>query len=65
MAEIGIERRRRTILPWIVGLLVLALVAFLLLRFTGRDGSPPVQDPVTDTTTVMNVSSDPALGSGI
>lgn len=52
MAEIDIERRRMSPWPWIiVGLVVLAVLAFLLLRGRGDDEVEP--GPVVDTTTAV------------
>lgn len=52
MADIDIERKKKSPFPWIIGLLVLALLAFLLMRSCGDDDAvePAV---VTDTTTAM------------
>ncbi|MBW3572612.1 MAG: hypothetical protein KY467_16030 [Gemmatimonadetes bacterium] len=47
MADINIERKRRSPLPWIIGLLVLALLAFLLMRSCGDD------EVATDDAAVM------------
>lgn len=39
MAEIRVERKeRRSMLPWILGLLLLALVIWGVAEMTGRDG---------------------------
>jgi hypothetical protein len=51
MADINIERKKRSPLPWILGLLLLALLAFFLLR--GRDDDEPANGTVTDTTTAQ------------
>lgn len=50
MAEINVERKRKSPLPWILGLLVLAVLAYFLLRGRGDDDDTP-DGPVTDTTT--------------
>ncbi|HEX6039295.1 hypothetical protein [Longimicrobium sp.] len=47
MADIDIERKKKSPLPWVLALLVLALLAFLLMRSCGDDDAAPV----TDTTT--------------
>lgn len=56
MADINIERRRRSPLPWILALLVVAVIAFLLMRGMGGDEGEPVSEPgtVTDTTTSVS-----------
>lgn len=51
MADIDIERKKKSPFPWIVGLLALALLAFLLMRSCGDDDPEPATAPVTDTTT--------------
>jgi hypothetical protein len=51
MADINIERKKRSPLPLIIGLLALALLAFLLMRTCGDDDPDPAVAPVTDTTT--------------
>ena len=37
MAEIRVERKQRSILPWILGLVLLALVILALASMMGRD----------------------------
>ncbi len=37
MAEIRIERKQHSILPWILGLVLLALVILALVSMMGRD----------------------------
>jgi hypothetical protein len=49
MAEIEIERRKRSPLPWIIGLVVLALVAFFLLRGRGAEETEAVAPPTLAT----------------
>ena len=51
MADINIERKKRSPLPWILGLLALALLAFLLLRGLGGDDEERTEGVVVDTTT--------------
>jgi hypothetical protein len=51
MADIDIERKKKSPFPWILGLLALALLAFLLMRSCGDDEAEPAVAPVTDTTT--------------
>jgi hypothetical protein len=55
MAEINIERKKRNPLPLILGLLVLALLAFLLLRGRGDDAEPR-EGTVVDTTTATTAA---------
>jgi hypothetical protein len=52
MADIDIERKKKSPLPWILGLLALALLAFLLMQSCGdeEEVEPAV---VTDTTTAF------------
>lgn len=56
MAEINIERKRRNLLPWILGLLALAVIAFLLMRGRGRDDAEPREGTVVDTTTATTAA---------
>ncbi|HYR09052.1 MAG TPA: hypothetical protein VEQ60_14820 [Longimicrobium sp.] len=54
MADINIERKRKSPLPWIIGLLALALLAFFLMRGRGDDeveSTTVVSDSITTTTT--------------
>ena len=37
MADINVERKQRSIMPWILGLLVLALLIWLLASMFNRD----------------------------
>lgn len=57
MADINIERKKKTPLPLVLGLLVLALLAFLLLRGCGgNETADPAAAPVTDTTTALQAT---------
>jgi hypothetical protein len=48
MADINVERKQRSIWPWIVGLLVLALLIWLLASmFNGNDDDGGVADETT------------------
>ena len=48
MADINVERKQRSIWPWIVGLLVLALLIWLLASmFNGDDDEGRVGDEPT------------------
>lgn len=53
MADIDIERKKKSPFPWILGLLALAILAFLLMRSCGDDDPDPAVVPVTDTTTAV------------
>ncbi len=61
MADINVERRPRSIWPWVVGLLVLAALAWLLLSMLGRDDNDNVR--VEETTTSAVVAASPALAA--
>lgn len=61
MADINIERKKRSPLPMILGLLALALLAFLLLRSCGGDDPEPAAGTVTDTTTAMDATGGAAV----
>lgn len=56
MADINVERKQRSIWPWIVGLLVLALLIWLLASMMDRDDDAPVVD---ETTTEAPVTTSP------
>jgi hypothetical protein len=50
VAEIRVERKQRSVLPWVLGVLVLAVIAFAVFRVMGGDkaasaaaGDPAVQ----------------------
>lgn len=48
MADINVERKQRSILPWILGLLVLALLIWLLASmFNGDDDETVVVEQTT------------------
>lgn len=68
MADIDIERKKRSPLPLILGLLALALLAFLLMQTCGDDEAEPAPAPVTDTTTTsaapMPVTDTTMMGAG-
>jgi hypothetical protein len=71
MADINVERKGggRSPLPWILGLLALALLAFLLLRGCSDEGDPapaaaPADTVVTVDTTAMVPATAPAVGAG-
>lgn len=53
MADINIERKRKSPLPWIIGLVALALLALLLMRGCGDEPETDAATVVTDTTTGM------------
>lgn len=60
MADINIERKRKSPLPWIIGLLALALLAFLLMRSCGdEEGAEGADAVVVDTTTGMTGAAAP------
>ena len=61
MAEIPIERRRRSPLAWIVGLLVLAAVGFALWWFMFRDDTDA--DTAEDTVVSAAVRAQPAASA--
>jgi hypothetical protein len=56
MADINIERKKRSPLPWILGLLALALLAFLLMRGFGGDDEERMEGTVIDTTTAVTTT---------
>lgn len=48
MAEIKVERKGRSIWPWIVGLVVLALVVWLAIGYLGGGEMEEAANEVTD-----------------
>lgn len=58
MADINIERKRKSPLPWIIGLLALALLAFMFMRGGDDDETEPAT-VVTDTTTAVTTTTTP------
>jgi hypothetical protein len=56
MADIDIERKKKSPLPWVLGLLALALLAFLLMRGCSDDDPEPAT-VVTDTTTFTDTTT--------
>jgi hypothetical protein len=58
MADINIERKGASIWPWVVGLVILAIVVFVVLQyFKGRNA--PLVAPPPDSTTVQQVQPPP------
>ena len=50
VAEINVERKQPSIWPWIVGLIVLALLVWILVERFGADGGAEPSTPTeTDT----------------
>ncbi|HEX8392429.1 MAG TPA: hypothetical protein VF665_08750 [Longimicrobium sp.] len=56
MADIDIERKKKSPLPWILGLLALLLLLFLLMRSCGDDDQAENTGTVVDTTTSQTVA---------
>ena len=59
MADIGVQRKERSFWPWIVGLLVLAALAWLLMEMLADDDEP---EPVDQTAVVAPVDVDTLSG---
>ncbi|HEX5727686.1 MAG TPA: hypothetical protein VFX98_19600 [Longimicrobiaceae bacterium] len=53
MAEINVERKRRSILPLVLGVLALAALLWLLFNYLGRDDNDADDPVVTDTVTLL------------
>jgi hypothetical protein len=49
LADINVERKGPSIWPWIVGLIVLALLIWALVEMFGRDDTVTPVGPLTDT----------------
>lgn len=58
MADIDIERKGKSPLPWILGLLALALLAFLLMQSCGGDEVDEDAVIVADTTPTLDATTD-------
>ena len=56
MADINIEKKRRSPLPLILGVLALALLAFMLMRSCGDDEAERNEGTVVDTTTAVTTT---------
>jgi hypothetical protein len=63
VADINVERRGPSIWPWIIGLIVLALIIWLLTQtFRGDDRRTT---PATTTDTVMPADTLRGIGAGV
>ena len=51
MAEIHVERKRPRIWPWVVGLILLALLIWVVVEMFGPNIESTVTDMVNDTVT--------------
>ncbi len=61
MAEINIERKRTSILPWIIGLIALALLAWALLGlFSGNERTAATEGGAIADTSAAVVGTDTA-----
>lgn len=49
MADIDVERRGPSLWAWVIGLVVLALLVWLLVEMFGSRSDPPVLGPAADT----------------
>lgn len=58
MADLNVERKQRSIWPWIIGLIVLALLVWLLASMFGDDD----REVVTDDPAAEAVVVEPAPG---
>ncbi|HVG10290.1 MAG TPA: hypothetical protein VNM67_21480 [Thermoanaerobaculia bacterium] len=62
MAEIRVERKeKRSMLPWILGLLLLALVLWGISEMMGRDDDDAVEDSGASAVGVTIQQQPPAL----
>lgn len=66
MADINVERKERSIWPWIIGLVVLALLLWALLKMFHKDDNPaPAAAPaVVDTPAAGGNPSDTLVMPG-
>lgn len=65
MADINVERRGPSIWPWILGLIVLALLIWLLTELFGDDADTAavVTEPVATEPLATTPPADPAMGA--
>lgn len=59
VADINVERKGPSVWPWVVGLLVLALLIWALVEMFEGDAEPALNDPVADTTFVDTIGTPP------
>ena len=62
MADINVERKDTPVWPWIVGLLVLALLAWLLYSMLGRDDDPARTAVLPADTVAEGMAAPPVAG---
>jgi len=60
VADINVERRGPSIWPWIIGLIVLAVLVWVLVEMFGDRGGTAVTDPTRDTLIVDRPMMTPA-----
>jgi hypothetical protein len=74
VADINVERRGPSIWPWIIGLIVLALLIWLLVEMFARDETrvdpaarPPAQEvqPAADPTFDRPITDTPMTAPGV
>ena len=59
MADINVERKGPSVWPWVIGLLVLALLIWALVEMFDGGAEPMLTDPLADTTTVLDTMGTP------
>lgn len=59
MADINVERKERSIWPWILGLLALLLLIWLLVELFDRDRGDVAVAPVADTAAMVTPAAPP------
>lgn len=59
MADINVERKQRSIWPWILGLVLLALLIWLLSSMFNRNEDTAVPEQQTTTTTTTQSGTAP------
>jgi len=66
VADINVERKGPSIWPWIIGLIVLALLIWALVEMFGDRTQPVVADPRADTVVVDTpmVTTPPGAPTG-
>lgn len=60
MADINVRKGGPTIWPWVLGLLVLALMIWALTEVFGEDAEIDIPDPIADTVAITPEGRAPA-----
>jgi hypothetical protein len=64
VADINVERKGPSVWPWVIGLVVLALVIWALVEMFGDRTGPAVTGPAADTLMIDSPMVTPAPAPG-